>query len=198
MTPNAWLLGWFSTGFLISFSRGEITGDLIWFNGDFPTWVTLLSKNGMDCTKASTWPWLALSAACWWLLPNSLQGAALSPASVLWERTVRYDSFIHIITFINSNSKNRNAKNDNYTKEYIYILFGYMYVIYGTEFDHAGFNDPTWVQAGRSLWNALALKLRCSVLNPRQASLRFPELSLTLAKGASEFQHSWDKSCSYQ
>jgi hypothetical protein len=26
---------------------------------------------------------------------------------------------------------------------YIYILFGYMYVIYGTEFDHAGFNDPT-------------------------------------------------------
>lgn len=68
-------------------------------------------------------------------------------ASCKRENGPRNDSFIHIITFINSNSKNRNAKNDNYTKAYIYIfdiiLFDYMYVIYGTEFDHAGFNDPT-------------------------------------------------------
>ena len=79
-------------------------------------WVTLLSKNGMDGTKAFAWPLLALSAACSSLLPNSLRGAALSPASVQKEME-RSDMIASYIPFMSSNSKHRNAKNDNYTKQ---------------------------------------------------------------------------------
>ena len=51
-----------------------------------------------------------------------------------------------------------------YTFIYIHTLHIWLYVcrICCTEFDHAGFNDPTWVQAGRLLvllWNASGLEL---------------------------------------